>query len=84
METTDMTLTGRQVRARLVEHGITQREFAQAAGLQQSDASAILSGKQYLGPIRQARIEQAIERLGLDRESEADDGAGPVFRIRQL
>jgi hypothetical protein len=45
--------------------------------------SSILRGRQYLGPVRQARIERAIEQLELDRDV-PQDNTGPVFRIRQL
>jgi hypothetical protein len=87
-ETTDQTLTGRQVRTRLIEHGVKVGELARAASMPPSDLSAILRGRPvYLGPERKAHIEQAIERLGLDRNAPAEPTPtldGPVFRIRQL
>lgn len=83
----DQTLTDRQVRARLVEHGVKVGELARAASMPPSDLSAILHGRPvYLGPERKARIEHAIERLGLDRAAPAEPTPtpdGPIFRIRQ-
>jgi hypothetical protein len=82
METT--TLTGHQVRGRMKERGITLAQFAAEADMYETDVSAILSGHEYLGPSRRARMERAIVRLGLDRDEapEPDSPMEHVFSIR--
>ncbi len=60
------------LRARMSERGITQREFAEAAGFWPEHVSTILNGKAgYLGARRIAKIEQAMKALGLDKPDEA-------------
>ncbi len=78
------TMTAKVLRERLITRGIRQEEFARAVGMDQPCLSSILRGRQYLGPVRKARIERAIEQFGLDRDVPPEDGTGPVFRIRQL
>jgi hypothetical protein len=87
LETDNQTLSGRQVRTRLVEHGVKVGDLARAASMPPSDLSAILHGRPvYLGPERKARIERAIGELGLDRAAPAEPTPapdGPIFRIRR-
>ncbi len=84
METTERTLTARQLKARLVEHGVSMTALARAAGMVEPDMSAILAGRDRIGPARRARIEAAIVALGLDRDEppEAQTVEQPVFTIR--
>jgi hypothetical protein len=62
-------------------------QFAAEAGMPQSKMSAILRGYEGLGPVRRARIEQAIVRLRLDRPPTAvphhDPLDQPVLRVRR-
>ncbi len=85
METAERTLTGRQLKARLVERGIRMTDFARAAGMPQPNMSTILAGRDPVGPSRRARIEAAIVALGLDKEESPDPQSAdqqPVFNIR--
>jgi len=85
METTERTFTGRQLKAWLVERDVRVTDFARAAGMPQPNLSAILAGREHVGPVRRARIEAALIRLGLDTEQappEPQPAEQPVFRIR--
>lgn len=54
------------LRARMAANGVKVRELAEAAGMDSQAVSAILSGRDYFGPVRQARILAAVRALGLD------------------
>ncbi len=84
MEITERTLTGRQLKARLVERGVTMTALARAAGMVEPEMSAILAGRDRIGPLRRARIEAAIVALGLHRDDppELESVEQPVFRIK--
>jgi transcriptional regulator with XRE-family HTH domain len=84
------TMNVRELRGAMAMHGVTQDRLAEAAGMARSDVSNLLHGRLSLGPRRQERLEQAIERLGLAEP--APDVPLPslhqkepvVFRIRLL
>lgn len=57
----------RQIRVRLVEKGLRVKDLAEAARMRPAALSGILSGGEYVGPARRARIAEAVKLLGLDR-----------------
>lgn len=86
METTELTTA--QLRSRMYAARVRVRDLAKAAGMYQSDVSAILNGHETLGPVRRAKLERGIRVLKLDRfDFTAPEDAypgGPVFNIRKL
>lgn len=84
----EMTLRARELRERMSARRVTIRRLAQEAGLIESDVSAMLRGRDYIGPKRGAKLGLAIVRLGLDKELDPDEKAEqpdePVIRIRPL
>jgi len=83
METTVHQVTAGELRVRMKARRVTVRALAREAGLQESNLSSILAGKEYLGADRRARIEASIIKLGLDQAAPAPEVDGPVFEIRQ-
>lgn len=83
-------MTLRELRGQMAAHGVTQEQLAEAAEMARPDISNLFHGRLWLGPTRLARLEQVIERLGLDRPA-PDEPLPPtkarepiVFRIRAV
>jgi len=76
----------RWLRQKMAEGAITQVALARETGIPQSALSAMLNGREYLGPKRAARIQAALLRLTVDRETatepQTDQPAEP--RVRRL
>jgi transcriptional regulator with XRE-family HTH domain len=78
------TKTVAQLRQRMTQRGITQREVARESGIARPNVTAIFNGRQYLGPERRARIEAALDRLECAPIEVRDREGKPTLRIRPL
>ena len=72
-EVKQQVLNVAELRARMAANGVKVRELAEAAGMNPAGLSAILRGRDYFGPARQARVLVGVRALGLDTESVSDD-----------
>ncbi|HZC07261.1 MAG TPA: hypothetical protein VE338_16625 [Ktedonobacterales bacterium] len=66
----DVGLDLDELRRRLRARGLTISQFATEARMYESNVSAILGGRMYLGSEVRGRIEAAMARLGLDRDED--------------
>jgi hypothetical protein len=62
------TLDVAELRARMNRAGVSVREMARTAGMYHGNLSALMNGREYLGPKSQARLIAAAHELGLDAE----------------
>jgi len=82
METLDQEaeeITGREVRRRMQQRGITLSQLAREAKIALPHVSSALSGKEVLGREARERLERSLVTLGLD-QVEPEPRAG-VFRL---
>lgn len=66
MDKDTKTISTMWLRRQLVKYHIKQYELADAANIPESAISAFLNGREYLGPRRAQRIQEAIVRLSVD------------------
>jgi transcriptional regulator with XRE-family HTH domain len=72
-------ITGREIRRRMWQRGVTMSQLAREAGIKLPHVSNALAGKEVLSHAAQERLEQSLVTLGL-AEAEPEPRAG-VFRL---
>ncbi len=64
------TLDVAELRARMDRAGVSVREMARTAGMYHGNLSAILHGRNYVGPTSRARLLAAAQVLGIDTDDD--------------
>ena len=66
MEKTETKSVGSELKAKMEQAGVTQRELSRRTGIDTSHIAPLLNGREYLGPERLSRMVKALREMGMD------------------